>query len=77
MTRGFWWHTVLPIVGVVLVVSLLSAPVGNVELISYGLEVLLAQPLANAVLSPLLAIAAMTVLEDIRVRTQGYDAVIH
>lgn len=77
LTRGYWWHTVLPILGVVLVVSLLSAPVGNVELISYGLEVLLAQPLANAVLSPLLAIAAMAVLEDIRVRTQGYDAVIH
>lgn len=77
LTRGHWWHAVAPILVVGLVVLLVSSPVGEVELLSYALEMLLAQPLANAVLSPLLALAAVAVLGDLRLRAEGYEAVLH
>ena len=77
LTRGYWWHAVTPVLAVGLVVLLLSTPVANVELISYALEMLFAQPLVSAILQPLLSLAVMAVLYDLRLRRQGPDAVLH
>jgi hypothetical protein len=77
LTHRRWWHVALPLLAIWLIQTLLTAPLGNLELVSYPLELLLAVPLASAVLAPLNELTYIAVLYDLRLRQEGYAALVH
>jgi hypothetical protein len=77
LTHRRWWHVALPLLAIWLIQTLLTAPLGNLELVSYPLELLLAVPLASAVLAPLNELTYIAVLYDLRLRREGYAALVH
>jgi hypothetical protein len=71
------WRTVIPVVVVALIVAVASAPVDRVELVSYALAMLLVSPLVACISAPLTSLAVVAVLYDLRLRAEGYDALVH
>lgn len=76
LTRGSFWRTlgVLFIVG--LVVSTLSNSVSVVQLVSIPAASLVLLPLVLGLTTPLSTLAAVVVLYDLRLRREGYSAVV-
>lgn len=72
LTRGQWWHTFLPVVVVALLASILSLPASFVQYASFGVATLVAIPLFAALTAPLVAIVAVGVLYDLRLRREGF-----
>lgn len=72
LTRGHWWHTCLPIFVPVLLAAVITFPASFVQYASYGVAVLVAMPLADALVAPLAAIATVVVLYDLRLRREGF-----
>ena len=72
LTRGQWWHTFLPIFVLTLLVALISIPASFVQYASFGIATLIAIPLMAALTTPFIALAAVTVLYDLRLRREGY-----
>jgi hypothetical protein len=77
LTRRRWWHVAVPLIAIWLIQTLLTAPLGNLEVVSYPLELLFAVPLASAVLAPLNELTAIAVLYDLRLRRDGYTDLVH
>jgi hypothetical protein len=76
LTRGNFWRTlgVLFIVG--LVISTLSNSVSVVQLVSIPAAFLVLLPLVLGLTMPLSTLAAVVVLYDLRLRREGYSAVV-
>jgi len=76
LTRGNFWRTlgVLFIVG--LVVSTLSNSISVVQLVSIPAAFLVLLPLVLGLTMPLSTLAAVVVLYDLRLRREGYSAVV-
>ncbi len=76
LTRGNFWRTlgVLFIVG--LVVSTLSNSISVVQLVSIPAAFLVLLPLVLGLTTPLSTLAAVVVLYDLRLRREGYSAVV-
>jgi len=55
-----------------LVVAIISFPFSFVEYGSYGVAALIVNPLVSALTAPLVALAAVSVLYDVRLRREGY-----
>lgn len=72
LTRGQWWHTFTPVFVIAILTTLISFPASFVEYASYGAAVLLVTPLVSALTYPLVAIVAVVVLYDLRLRREGY-----
>jgi hypothetical protein len=71
------WRTVVPVVVVALIVAVATAPVDRVELASYALAMLVVNALVACVSAPLTSLAVVAVLYDLRLRAEGYDALVH
>lgn len=72
LTRGQWWHTFVPIFVLELLVALISIPATFIQYASFGIATLFAVPLMAVLTAPLLALAAVTVLYDLRLRREGF-----
>lgn len=72
LTHRQWWHTCLPLLVASFLASVIAFPASFVEYASYGVAVLVAIPLAGALTAPLVAIAAIVVLYDLRLRREGF-----
>lgn len=71
LTRGHWWHTFLPVFVVALLVNTLSIPATFAQYASFGLATLVVIPLVAALTAPLVAIVAVAMLYDLRLRREG------
>lgn len=76
LTRRNWWRTFIPVVVAGFVGFLAAYTLGAVQYASYALSVLVIVPLVMACVAPLSAIAAMTVLAGLRLRREGYAALM-
>ncbi|HEX5547898.1 MAG TPA: hypothetical protein VFX24_10830, partial [Ktedonobacterales bacterium] len=72
LTRKQWAHVVWPLFVTALVVAIISFPFSFVEYASYGVAALIVNPLISALTAPLVALAAISVLYDVRLRREGY-----
>ena len=72
LTRRQWAHVFWPVFVVALIVGIISFPVSFVEYASYGVAALIMNPLISALTAPLIALAAISVLYDVRLRREGY-----
>lgn len=72
LTRGYWWHTFLPIFVIAVLITIVSFVASFVQNASFGAAVLFAMPLAAALIGPLGAISVVAVLYDVRLRREGY-----
>jgi hypothetical protein len=72
LTRGLWWHTVLPIFAIAVLARIILIPAIFVQYASFGISVLVAIPLVVALTTPLEAIVAIAVLYDLRLRREGF-----
>jgi hypothetical protein len=72
LTRKQWAHVVWPLFVTALVVAIISFPFSFVEYASYGVAALIVNPLISALTAPLVALAAVSVLYDVRLRREGY-----
>ncbi|HEU4782870.1 MAG TPA: hypothetical protein VFS83_05995 [Ktedonobacterales bacterium] len=72
LTRRQWAHVVWPLFVIALVVAVISFPFSFVEYASYGVAALIVNPLISALTAPLVALAAVSVLYDVRLRREGY-----
>jgi len=72
LTRRQWAHVFWPVFVTALIVGIISFPVSFVEYGSYGVAALIMNPLISALTAPLVALAAVAVLYDLRLRREGY-----
>lgn len=72
LTRRQWIHVFWPVFVIALVVAVISFPFSFVEYGSYGVAALIVNPLISALTAPLVALAAVSVLYDVRLRREGY-----
>ncbi|HEY1387788.1 MAG TPA: hypothetical protein VGF38_04520 [Ktedonobacterales bacterium] len=72
LTRRQWAHVVWPLFVTALVVAIISFPFSFVEYASFGVAALIVNPLISALTAPLVALAAVSVLYDLRLRREGY-----
>jgi hypothetical protein len=76
LTRGNFWRTFVPIFVIGLVVGFIGFIGGMVEYASVAAALLVAIPLLTACLAPLSVLAASSVLYDLRLRREGYLAIV-
>ena len=74
VTHRQWWHTAMPVFVVTLIAAVISLPASFVQSASFGVSVLIAAPLFSALTTPLVALASVVVLYDLRLRREGYAA---
>ncbi len=74
LTRRQWARVFWPLFVTAVLVAIISFPVSFVEYASYGVAALIANPLISALTAPLVALAAISVLYDLRLRREGYAA---
>jgi len=72
LTRRQWARVFWPLFVTSLVVAIISFPFSFVEYASYGVAALIVNPLVSALTAPLVALAAVSVLYDLRLRREGY-----
>jgi hypothetical protein len=72
LTRRQWVRVFWPLFAISLLVAIISFPFSFVEYASYGLAALIVNPLISALTAPLVALAAVSVLYDLRLRREGY-----
>jgi hypothetical protein len=72
LTRRQWARVFWPLFVTSLVVAIISFPFSYVEYASYGVAALIVNPLVSALTAPLVALAAVSVLYDLRLRREGY-----
>ncbi|MGE5333955.1 MAG: hypothetical protein ACM3N4_04580 [Nitrososphaerota archaeon] len=72
LTHRQWWHTCVPLFVASFLAAVIAFPASFVEYASYGVAVLAAIPLAGALVAPLVAIATIVVLYDLRLRREGF-----
>lgn len=74
ISRGHWWRIVGAVVIVTLVIGLGGVAVSELELVSLGITLLVITPLYQAIVTPLLMLTYLTLLYDLRLRSEGYTA---
>ena len=72
LTQRQWGHVFWPLFVIGLLASIIAFPVSFVEYASYGVAVLLISPLISALTAPLVALAGIVVLYDLRLRREGF-----
>ncbi len=77
LMRGNWWRVFGVIVVMYLLMSIAGAMAGMAEFVSVALALLLIAPLFQALASPLWAITNLVLLYDLRLRHEGFSALLH
>jgi len=72
LTRRQWVRVFWPLFVISVLVAIISFPFSFVEYASYGVAALIVNPLISALTAPLVALAAVSVLYDLRLRREGY-----
>jgi hypothetical protein len=72
LTRRQWGHVFWPLFVTALLANIISFPASFVQYASFGVAVLIVIPLFAALTAPLLALAAIAVLYDLRLRREGF-----
>jgi hypothetical protein len=72
LTRRQWWHTFGPIVAIGVVAVIIMLPFNFAEYVTFGGAALFLIPLVQALTAPLVSLAAVEVLYDLRLRREGY-----
>jgi hypothetical protein len=76
LTRGNFWRTFVPLLVIGLVVGFVAFAGSMVEYVSLAAALLVVIPLLTACLAPLSVLAAASVLYDLRLRREGYHAIV-
>jgi hypothetical protein len=72
LTWKNWWRTFLPLLVVSIAVSIVSSAGGMAQYFSIIAGALIATPLLSVIGQPLLAVMALTIYYDLRLRREGY-----
>jgi hypothetical protein len=77
LTWKNWWRTFLPLLLVYVATYILSYVAGVVQYLSIICASLIAVPLVAGLTAPLIAVMALTIYYNLRLRREGYPALAH
>lgn len=75
LTRGSWWRVFVVLIVLAVTTGVIGLAVVTVAGVLPALELLVANPLIQVLLSPLLELAYVVLLFDLRLRREGYASV--
>ena len=74
-SRGGWWRTFGIVLILGIIVGLITAVIGQIQIVSVAASLLVATPLLAAVATPFAALGWMVLWYDLRLRHEGYAGV--